>query len=234
MLKNRVRLTLATLAVLVPASAQEVKRGGENLLHRAQLEYPGEALANKIEGTVVLEARLDAKGVVRDARVLSGPDLLRAAALKSVLDWHYSMDKRVPPIVEIEIEFKLTKDRIVVTKTAPAAGTLKSIDFQAVYGKLKEKVLAKLALKVGDSISAGLHPQIVQAVRSVDEHLQVRIGTIGGDTHIVVSMTTPYWVSQSVPIRSSGNGLNHESDAEGQPCLSPGRKAGADPRYREV
>ena len=48
---------------------------------------------------------------------------------------------------------------------------------------------------MGDNISADSHTQIVQAVRSVDEHLQVRIGTIGKDTRIVVSMAPPYWVS---------------------------------------
>ena len=195
MLKNRVLLMLTAMAaLLVPASAQEVKRGGENLLHRAQVEYPAEAIGNKIEGTVVLEARLDEKGIVRDARVISGPDVLRAAALRSVLDWHYSVENGLAPVVEIEIEFKLTKDRINVVSAPPMAGTLKSIEFVAVDGELKDKVLAKLALKVGDNISADSHTQIVQAVRDVDEHLQVRILTNAGSTRIQVSMPEPYRV----------------------------------------
>ena len=41
-------------------------------------------------GTVVIEATLDSKGEVSDARVLSGPDELRRAVLQSVLRWHYA------------------------------------------------------------------------------------------------------------------------------------------------
>ena len=186
MSKNRVRLTLAAMAaLLVPgarfgmmlfpleAPAQEVKRGNENLIHRSPVEYPAEAIENGIEGTVVLEARLDGKGVVRDARVISGPDELRAAAMKSVLDWHYSIEKGAPPIVEIAIDFKLPKGRAVPALPPSAAGTVKSIDFQGVSAELKEKVLNEIAVKVGDTVSLESRSRITQAVRRVDEHLRV-------------------------------------------------------------
>ena len=233
MSRNQVRLTLAAIAALIaiPLSAQEVRRGGENLLHRGQLTYPEEAIANKIEGTVVIEARLDGKGVVRDAKALSGPELLRAAALKSVLDWHYSVEKGVPPIVEIAIEFKLPKHRIAVTNGPVVDGTLKSIDFEAVYGELKEKILAKLALKVGDSIPVELHSQIVQAVRSVDEHLQVRIRATDSNIRIVVSMASPYWAPASaaqpaVPgqIRVGGNVQQANLIQQPRPVYPPDAK----------
>ena len=201
MSKNRVRLTLAAMAaLLIPgarfgmmlfpleAPAQEVKRGGENLLHRSPVEYPADAIENKIEGTVVLEARLDAKGVVRDARVISGPDELRAAALKSVLDWHYSTEKGAPPIVEVAIDFKLPKSRTVQAPPPGSSGTLKSIDFMGVSGELKEKVLAHLSLKVGDTISGESHAQIARTVGDVDRHLLVGFRTIENGTRIVVTM----------------------------------------------
>ncbi len=38
----------------------------------------------------MVEAALDAAGVVSDARVLSGPQELRKAALQSVLQWHFA------------------------------------------------------------------------------------------------------------------------------------------------
>jgi TonB family protein len=41
-----------------------------------------------VQGTVVVEVKLDANGNVADARVVSGPDELRNAALQSVLQWH--------------------------------------------------------------------------------------------------------------------------------------------------
>src|SRR5262249_599716 len=45
-----------------------------------------------ITGSVQLEVKLDSTGNVADARVLSGPEELRKAALESVLDWHFTRD----------------------------------------------------------------------------------------------------------------------------------------------
>jgi len=66
--------------------------GGARLIHRDEVEYPEAALEKGIQGTVVVEATLDADGVVSDARVLSGPPELRKAALQSVLQWHFTHD----------------------------------------------------------------------------------------------------------------------------------------------
>jgi len=67
-----------------------IVKGGDNLLHAAMPEYPRRAIEQRAEGDVVLEVTLDDRGEIADARVLSGPDELRRAALESVLNWHYS------------------------------------------------------------------------------------------------------------------------------------------------
>jgi len=59
----------------------------------------------KATGTVVVEASVNTKGEVTDARVLSGPDELRRTALQSVLQWHYAPDSGVPPRVQVSIKF---------------------------------------------------------------------------------------------------------------------------------
>jgi TonB family protein len=64
--------------------------GDANLIHRDEVEYPEAAIQKGVQGTVVVEATLDAAGVVSDARVLSGPQELRKAALQSVLQWHFA------------------------------------------------------------------------------------------------------------------------------------------------
>ncbi len=69
-----------------------VDLGGARVIHRSGVEYPNRAMEKRIEGTVVLEATLDADGMVSDARVLSGPQELRKAALESVLEWHFAHD----------------------------------------------------------------------------------------------------------------------------------------------
>src|SRR6202035_404446 len=69
---------------------------GGKLLHRN-----GVFLVNDTSGTVTLEATLSTKGEVTDARVLSGPQELRASALRSVLGWHYDASAGAPPTVRI-------------------------------------------------------------------------------------------------------------------------------------
>jgi len=56
--------------------------------HRVELvrpRYPGRARIKRIEGTVKLEIRINKRGDVVDARVLSGPMELRKASLEAVL-----------------------------------------------------------------------------------------------------------------------------------------------------
>jgi TonB family protein len=66
--------------------------GGTSVIHRDEVGYPDAAIQKGIQGTVVVEATLDAAGAVSDARVLSGPQELRKAALESVLQWHCTHD----------------------------------------------------------------------------------------------------------------------------------------------
>jgi TonB family protein len=68
----------------------EIVKGGEHLLHGELPEYPRHAIEQKVEGDVLLDIAVDDQGEVSDARVLSGPDELRKAALSSVLGWHFS------------------------------------------------------------------------------------------------------------------------------------------------
>ncbi len=67
-----------------------VDLGGAGVIHRNEVAYPGAAIEKGIQGTVVVEATLDAAGAVSDARVLSGPPELRKAALLSVLNWRFT------------------------------------------------------------------------------------------------------------------------------------------------
>ena len=190
-------LFAARLAVLyfpISAPAQEVVKGDANLLHRAPVEYPADAIAKGIQGTVVVEAKLNEKGVVTDAHVVTGPDLLRKAALKSVLDWHYSGRAQSP--VEIAIDFKLPlKSPVpegvvggvtggvvggVIGGVRPAAptpesGRLKRIQFAGVSTQLREALTGHIPVQEGDEIQADTLLRVRQVVRELDEHLDVRL-----------------------------------------------------------
>jgi len=114
-------LTLAaTLAVRAfPLEAQgqqplagsipvQIVKGGEHLLHGDLPEYPRRAIEQKVEGDVLLDLAVDDQGEVSDARVLSGPDELRKAALASVLDWHYASAAVRSQSVQATIRFTLS------------------------------------------------------------------------------------------------------------------------------
>jgi protein TonB len=58
-------------------------------IHRVEPEYPVIARTAKVEGNVVVEAVIDEEGNVVQARAVSGPGLLVAAALQAVLKWKY-------------------------------------------------------------------------------------------------------------------------------------------------
>lgn len=95
-----------SLASVAEDSGVHVDLGGARLIHRSGVEYPDGAMEKRIQGTVVLEATLDQDGMVSDARVLSGPQELRKAALESVLEWHFTHDA-AGSTRQVSIEFQL-------------------------------------------------------------------------------------------------------------------------------
>jgi TonB family protein len=96
-----------------------VNTGGAVLLHRPRVEYPGPAIEKHVQGTVSVEATLDAAGNVIDARVLNGPDELRKVALSSVLNWHFSpTGSGHTPVVQISFQTPATPSRPAVEEKA--------------------------------------------------------------------------------------------------------------------
>jgi TonB family protein len=194
-------LVTARMAVLyfpISAPAQEVIRGENNLLHRAPIEYPAEARVKGIEGTVIVEVKLNERGIVTDARVVNGPEPLRKAALRSVLDWHYSGQAQSP--VEVAIDFKLPTNPAGVVGGVPGgvvggviggvrggvvggvpgavafeAGRLNRIQFTGTPSQLRDTVAGRLPLRVGDEVQSDTLARIRQALQDIDEHLDARL-----------------------------------------------------------
>ncbi|MGA2739662.1 MAG: TonB family protein [Bryobacteraceae bacterium] len=82
----------APASIMPDEPGVRIDLGGASVIHRDEVDYPDAAIAKRVQGTVVLEATLDSAGAVSDARVLSGPQELRKAALESVLQWHFTHD----------------------------------------------------------------------------------------------------------------------------------------------
>lgn len=84
-----VRLPLQAAPQYIQDAPGVTVTGADKMLHRNPVPYPSEARDKKIEGTLVLDVVVGADGNVLEATVLSGPEELRAGALKSVLGWHF-------------------------------------------------------------------------------------------------------------------------------------------------
>jgi TonB family protein len=73
--------------------------------------YPAEAKEARLQGTVVLEALVDEKGGVADARVVKGLPQFERAALDAAKQWEFKPatlnGETVPVVVVVELEFNL-------------------------------------------------------------------------------------------------------------------------------
>lgn len=99
-----------------PTAAQGIVRvGGDvrppELVQRVQPEYPAVARAAHVEGTVVIDAVIDATGNVVSEHALSGPNLLIPAALSAVQQWKYQPTylngKPVKLAMQVTVSFNL-------------------------------------------------------------------------------------------------------------------------------
>jgi hypothetical protein len=175
------RLIAAALLAVSAAAPQQVISGEEGLLHRAAIRNPGG------EGLVEIEATLNERGIVTDARVLSGPQPLRRDSLISVLDWHYAPGTASP--VRIAIRFArqpvLLNGRPAPEGFAPAtivreplpgveAGVLQRIRFTGVAPQTEKTIRAALPVRQGETIDTATVARIAGIVREADEHLSVK------------------------------------------------------------
>jgi periplasmic protein TonB len=72
------------------------------LRKRVAPDYPQKARDNRIQGTVVLKARITKEGDIAELAVISGDPLLAEAAVKAVMQWKYKPFLLNSQAVEIE------------------------------------------------------------------------------------------------------------------------------------
>ena len=93
----------------------QVVKGADHLLHGELPEYPARAVAQHVEGDVALDFFVDERGEVSDARVSSGPEELRRAALSSVLTWHYAPSALSNAAAQAVMRFRLPAEGTAAT-----------------------------------------------------------------------------------------------------------------------
>lgn len=93
-------------------SVTSIKR--PRLIRKVNPVYPEEALKEKVQGIVELEAIADVYGRVAELKVLSGPQLLRAASIDAVRRWVYEpyiIDGKPKPVrFTVMVRFRLDDD----------------------------------------------------------------------------------------------------------------------------
>jgi TonB family protein len=172
--------------VVYDALGVTVDLGGAGVMHRTGVSYPEAARKRGVQGTVVVEVKLDANGSVRDAHVVSGPEELRSAVLESVLQWHLTKDLAWNSR-QVSISFHLP-DSLPVEAPAAAAGvggglatsqpasvrpTVKGITVSGLSDQARADLLSQLPVHEGDALSAELLQNVTQAAKAFDEHLVV-------------------------------------------------------------
>lgn len=102
-----------------------------------------------------MDLTLAKDGTVADARVVSGPDELRKAALASVLEWHYDASA-APQRVAATIDFRIAAPR---SQSGPVP-VLARIDLDALPADLRESLRIRLAPFAGERLTAEANREI--------------------------------------------------------------------------
>ncbi len=149
---------MAAPQVVNDAPGVTVGLNGASLLHRSPVEYPAAALRAAVQGTLSVEVKLDAKGNVADAHVLSGPDELRKAALQSVLQWHFASDSAgATRVVQIAFELPKTQEaQPAATQSVTVSGGVGSGVGNGVGTGVSGGVGSGVRNGVGTGVSGGV------------------------------------------------------------------------------
>jgi TonB family protein len=200
-----------------------VDTGGAALMHRSAVVYPADAVTKRIEGTVTALVKLDGKGNVADASVVSGPDELRKAVLQSVLNWHFTSDT-ANSTRQIAVSFHLSGESapqaaqaapefrgIAVVRAGrgglagqlpagPQTGTLTKILIQGLGDAQRGELAALLPVHEGDAYTPDLVSKVTPVVHSFDEHLRVMVGRQSPTEFTLVISAPDFAPGEFVPV----------------------------------
>ena len=180
--------------VVYDAPGVTVDLGSAGVMHRTGVAYPAAALKQGVQGTVVVELKLDANGNVADARVVSGPDELRNAALQSVLQWHF-MKNLAGSSRQVSISFRVPEAAAQTPAMAapqpPWVGhTVKAINVFGLSDESRAALLSQLPVHEGVTLSVDSLQAVTRAAKEFDEHLSVGVMSTGTND-VTLEITPP-------------------------------------------
>ena len=167
------------------AAGVNVAAAQPRLLHREPVQYPPEAKRSGVQGSVVLEITISESGEVSDARVVSGPEELRKAALESVLKWHFANDAKLAVKSQVTINFRLAEDaapappareprqaRTIAGGTLPGGDqVLVRLKLDSLQPALADQIRPRLEPFLNRPLDTQTRTAIAEAIFDVDRHL---------------------------------------------------------------
>lgn len=175
-----------------------IETNGAQLMHWS-VNDPDEAVAKGVQGTVVVQVKLDATGNVTDASIVSGPDELRKAVLQSVLNWHFTKDAAFGTR-QVSITFNAPKAAGATAQTTIRPGALpvhlpqndeavKSVTITGLSETAAQQLRSQLPVHEGDIVNAATMGKVTETVHAFDEHLRVSL-TGDGALYIALPAST--------------------------------------------
>lgn len=222
--------------IVADAPGVTVDLRGAALVHRAPVGYPADARSKGVQGTVLMDARLDGSGNVIETHVLSGPDELRGAAQQSVLQWHFQHDF-ANSTRQVSITFQLPAEKAAVTPQrqpvpAPASPAhVQSITISGISDQARQELLSSLPVHEGDTIQGqDSIKKMAEAVKQFDEHLDLRAlfrkpGEVTFEIQPKTAVAPNTTVSSLGPIKIGGTVQQAKLITQVRPIYPPEAKA---------
>lgn len=202
------------------ADSVTIRNAAGSLLHRPPLQYPREAREKRIAGPVVLEITVGEKGEVSDARVLSGPEELRRAAIENVLQWHYSRNMSLPAKLQVTVDFQLPPSpppptaRRGLPEDSPSVairrdlGVIERIELRNLPPELDRAMRERLPVREGDTLTVQKLEEVKRVAAEVDGHLASTFAPTEKGVALVIFLNpepTPVGGDRPKRIRVGGN-----------------------------
>jgi TonB family protein len=172
-------LTAVVIVLLFPLRipAQAIAPGIERAASAFKVISMGPVIypSSEDKGELNIEVTVNEKGEVTDARVLSGPEALRSAALRNVLSWKFATQPPLPPRFEVGLRFN---ERPKAAKSSESALINGSISRTQVV----KKVLPKYPLAAK---SAGVQGVVKLRVTINTEGLPKMVEVVSGPVELV-------------------------------------------------
>jgi TonB family protein len=158
------------------------------IVHQVAPIYPPLAKAAHISGTVILHAVIARDGTIKELQYVSGPDLLKAAAMDAVKQWQYTPTKLNGEPIEVD-----TTIQVVFALDGSSPEDSQTSELQSIDPQFKTDILhlfdvmhlQEQTASMGRSMFATLRPTMLAALpptpnreKIVDAYLEKLVGIL--------------------------------------------------------